>query len=131
MRFLYYLLFLLFHACLYSYNMRKVGKYFCEVSVVIIGVTLTLMATSWINSCSEKKDLRLYLDAVKLELEDNLNMLQKAEEYIDKTLQLSEYLALNESEKHSRDSLKKYKSITQSFYFFVYKTEAFDRFKIS
>ncbi|MDR0659562.1 MAG: hypothetical protein LBG19_01910 [Prevotellaceae bacterium] len=111
--------------------MRKVGKYFCEVSVVIIGVTLTLMATSWINSCSEKKDLRLYLDAVKLELEDNLNMLQKAEEYIDKTLQLSEYLALNESEKHSRDSLKKYKSITQSFYFFVYKTEAFDRFKIS
>ena len=112
-------------------KMKKVGKYFREVSVVIIGVTITLIATNWINSRGEQQDLQLYLDAVKLELEDNLVLLRKAESYMDLTLDYSYYLASNKPEEYSVDTLDKYKPITQNYYFFIYKTGAFDMLKTS
>ena len=42
--------------------MKKIGKYLREVSVVMLGVAITISVTIWINKKSEKKDMSLYLE---------------------------------------------------------------------
>ena len=52
-------------------SMSKFGKFDREVSVVVIGVAITLTATLWINKKNEKRDMALYLNAMKIELDEN------------------------------------------------------------
>lgn len=111
--------------------MRDFLKYLRELSVVVIGVAVTLAATSWIGSIGERQDLRLYLDAVKLELEDNLKQLERAEAYMEQSYRLGDYLQSDKPENLSIDSLAQFQYVVGSYYFFSYKTAAFDMFKVS
>jgi hypothetical protein len=52
-------------------SMKKIGKYLREISVVVIGVAVTLSASYWLGVKSEKRDIALHLHAIKMELEEN------------------------------------------------------------
>jgi len=54
-------------------SMSKFGKYLLEVSIVVIGVAITLCVGYWISMRSVKKDVALSLNAIKIELEQNAN----------------------------------------------------------
>ena len=58
-------------------TVKKVGKYLREISVVVIGVAITLSASFWINNRNDKRDMNLYLYAIKLELDENIKFLEK------------------------------------------------------
>ncbi|MDR3287280.1 MAG: hypothetical protein LBT27_07550, partial [Prevotellaceae bacterium] len=58
----------------------KIGNYFRELSVVIIGVAVTLFASNAITNAKAQKDLNIQLNAVYAELEYDL---QKIDNLID------------------------------------------------
>lgn len=111
--------------------MRGFGKYLREVSVVILGVAVTLIATNWISNRGEKKDLELYLDAVELELEDNLKQLEIAKNFMNQAHRLGEYFKSTKLENLNADSIKPYYNVLNEAYLFVYKAGAFDMLKTS
>ncbi|MDR2057610.1 MAG: hypothetical protein LBP83_04895 [Dysgonamonadaceae bacterium] len=56
---------------------RKGGKYTRELSIVVVGIAITLSINNWFATKTERKDTTLYLDAVTLELKTNLESLSK------------------------------------------------------
>ncbi|MDR1602591.1 MAG: hypothetical protein LBS42_09220 [Tannerella sp.] len=50
----------------------KIVTCLCELSIVVIGIAIMLSVNNWLTTRNEKKDMALYLNAVKLELETNL-----------------------------------------------------------
>lgn len=61
---------------------RKVVSYLRELSVVVLGVAITLGASTLISARNAKKDLDLYLNAVKMEMEGNMKLLDEQRRYI-------------------------------------------------
>lgn len=57
----------------------KPGKYFRELSIVIVGVFITLAGTDLINDTSQKKQIKESMLMIKMELEENLKSISNAE----------------------------------------------------
>ncbi len=120
--------------------MIKIGKYFREISVVIIGVAVTLSASHWISEKNEKKNMKLYLNTMKTELELNAKNFDYYAKWLQKSVRYAEYLKANDKKNLNRDSLRYY-SYTDidgcgymnfspwSIHSFI--TNAFEMFKIS
>ena len=49
-------------------TIKKIGKFVREISVIVIGVAITLSASYWLSDRNEKRDMALYLTAIKMEL---------------------------------------------------------------
>jgi hypothetical protein len=112
--------------------MSKIVKYLREVSVVVIGVAITLSATLWISQKSEKKDLNLYLNAVKMELEENIDKLNKVFEYAQLEINYTNYLLSNDRKLLNVDTLFYYaQACCYNNEIFSFKTYAFEMFKTS
>ena len=45
-------------------SIKKSGKYLREISVVVIGVAITLSVSYWIGVKNEKRDMALHLRAI-------------------------------------------------------------------
>jgi len=54
----------------------KTGKYLREISVIVIGVAITLSVSQWINNRSQRQDIAIHLSAIKTELEENIELLE-------------------------------------------------------
>lgn len=108
----------------------KFPKYLREVSVVIIGVAVTLYTGGIINGIKEKKDLDLQLDAVYDELRENSKRLDAIIEYHREHELLRNYLfkVVADPETYNNDSIMKYDKILSSTVTFSYKRGAFDMF---
>lgn len=108
----------------------KFPKYLREVSVVIIGVAVTLYAGGVINGIEEKKDLSLQLNAVYTELEENCKRLDVIIEYHREHEHLRNYLfrVVADSGAYNNDSIMKYDRVLSSIVPFSYKRGAFDMF---
>lgn len=107
-------------------------KYLRELSVVVAGIAITFTASDWISDRNEKKDLGRYLDAVKLELEENLEIVKEKKEFYHRSAQFGEYLRSQKKPKDAdSDSLKKYNDVSSYIFFMTYKTSAFDMLKMS
>ncbi|MDR0506440.1 MAG: hypothetical protein LBH32_06450 [Dysgonamonadaceae bacterium] len=50
---------------------KKIGNYLRDFSIVVAGIAVTLWVQSWLTTRSEKKDMALYMNALKLEMEYN------------------------------------------------------------
>jgi len=113
-------------------SINKTVKYLREVSVVVIGVAVTLLATHWITTRSEKRDMNLYLNAIKMELDENMRNLDGAIEYTRSNVNYARYLQTHGKESRSSDTLAYYTTkccfIIQDFSF---KKDAFEMFKSS
>ncbi len=118
-------------------TLKGFGKYFREVSVVIVGIAITFTLSDWIGSRNERKDLERYLDAVKMELEGNLKIVEKEIAYFHQGKELARYLASHKSGEVRLDSIEKYNRdsygsrIIQNTHIFPYKKTAFEMFKVS
>ncbi len=116
---------------------KGIGKYLREVSVVVIGVAITFAANDRISSRNEQKDMQRYLNAVKIELEGNLKIVDKEIAYYQQANELRDYLRTHKPEEMQLDSIEKYnvdkyrKKIIQNVHVFQYKKTAFETFKMS
>ena len=86
-------------------SFEKIGKYLREISVVVIGVAITLSASYWITNRNEKKDMALYLNAIKLELEENIKTLHQHKEFLQKEVEYANYLKSNDKKAINLDTI--------------------------
>ena len=87
----------------------KIGKYIREISVVVIGVAITLSASYWITNRNEKKNMALYLSAIKLELKENMKILEETNQIlIQPSVNYSDYLRSHDKKNLNVDTLKYY-----------------------
>ena len=113
-------------------QIKKIGQYLREISVVVIGVALTLSASVWITNRNEKKDLALYLNTIKLELEENIRLLDENNIYvIQPALKYADYLRSHDKKSLNLDSLKYHILTVYNMTSITIKTSAFDMFKTS
>ena len=113
-----------------KFTLNKIGKYLREISVVVIGVAITLSASYWISNKSEKRDMTLYLKAIRLELEENIETLERAIEDLKPSIKYSNYLQSLDKKSLNSDSINNYKdAFAANMYSF--QTNAFEMFKNS
>lgn len=104
------------------------GRYLRELSIVILGVAVTLMATGWINKRIERKDIKLYLSAIKLELENNLLQVESKVRYFERLKEFwEEAEAAGEEDILTDETGKELGMILITTYY----TSAFEMFKSS
>lgn len=105
-------------------------RYFRELSVVIIGVAVTFYVSGLITESKERRDLNLYLDAIRTELESNLNNVDSIGIFYDKHLILRELLLdYSESPKEiTKDSILQYSQVYNSTNVFSYRKAAYETF---
>ena len=89
-------------------SMAKIGKYLREVSVVVIGVAITLSVSVWINNNSEKRNLILYLKTIKMELEGNADNFEWYSKWLQKSAKYADYLKANDKNSLNKDTLDYY-----------------------
>jgi hypothetical protein len=109
-----------------------VAKYLREISVVVIGVAITLSASYWITGRNEKRDMALYLNAIKLELEDNINHLDAEVDYLEDWENYARYLKSHDKKSLHPDSIRRgANSDVSTIKYITFQTSAFEMFKIS
>ena len=90
--------------------MSKIGKYVREISVVVIGVAITLSVSYWISNKSVKKDVALSLNAIKIELERNAIAFDNYANGLHKSTKYANYVQSHDYQSISQDSIIYYSS---------------------
>jgi hypothetical protein len=121
------------------FSMKTIGKYLRELSVIVVGVTITVSIGLLVNKSNSRKELKQYLHAVKLELEENIKSLDKQIFFLERSWKYANYLQSHDIKSLNPDSINSY-SIPDTIYFFsipynllfiTYKTNAYEMFKAS
>jgi len=112
-------------------SMKKIGKYLREISAIVIGVAITLFASYLLSVKSEKRDMVLYLNAMMMELEENIKVLNKATAYFQTSIEYANYLKLNDKKSLKGDTIQKYMRNCYTIDSYTFKTNAFEMFKSS
>jgi hypothetical protein len=113
-----------------KWKQLKIGNYFRELSIVIIGVAITLYVSNVISEVKERKDLKLQLNAVYSELEDNLVRIDDLIEHNNKIEKFKAYVTeyYYHPEQSIVDSIRKNSGIIGRTYSYIYKRGAYDMF---
>ena len=88
--------------------LKSIVNYLRELSIVIVGITLTVGVGIWVNYNNQKKDLNQYLLAIKLELEENAKMLDLYAGWMQKSIRYAEYLKASDKKNLNKDTLSYY-----------------------
>ncbi|MDR2972507.1 MAG: hypothetical protein LBU83_11365 [Bacteroidales bacterium] len=115
----------------YNIPFDKLVRYIRDLSIVIAGIAVTLYASGWVTKNSEKNDLKLFLNSIKIEMEENIKVIDEAMEFIQPCLKYSEYLQTNDKKSLSADTIMKYLPNIYYSRSFSFKTNAFEMFKSS
>ena len=115
-----------------NFSIGKIGKYLREVSVVVIGVAITLYVSYLITNSTEKKDMSLYLNAILLEMDENINYLDSLVNYFEDWENYAQYLQSHDKKSLHPDSIRYFgwKGLA-SVKEIVFQTSAFEMFKTS
>jgi hypothetical protein len=111
--------------------LEKTGKYFREISVIVIGVAITLFASYWIGINKEKRDINLHLNALKMELEENIKTIDTIISNMEPSVKYMAYLHSHDKQSLSIDTLNKYFKVCYTIGSYTFKTNAFEMFKTS
>jgi len=120
-------------------SINKIGKYVRELSVIVIGIVITVGTGLLINNSNSKKDRKQYLDAIKIELENNAKQFDWYTNWLQKSVRYAYYINSNDKNSLNKDTLFYY-SQTDNFgcgYAFTeyssanFSTSAFEMFKSS
>jgi hypothetical protein len=112
-------------------SVGAVAKYLRELSVVVIGIAITLSVNSWLTTRNEKKDMALYLDAVKMELEKNLEGIIWMTEMAEEEVNYSHYLLSHDKNALNPDSIRHYGGDSYAIRSNTIISNAFEMFKAS
>ena len=110
---------------------QTIVKYVRDLSIVVAGIAVTLYASDRISGKSENRDLKLYLNAVKFEVEENIKTLDRNIQRLQPSIAYSNYLISNDRNSLEKDSIEKYGPIIYSFFSPTFKTNAFEMLKSS
>ena len=94
---------------------RRIVNYLRELSIVVIGILITVGIGFRVNIYYSKKDLERHISAIKLELEQNVKNLDQYIEWLGKSYRYTEYLKSNDKKNLNRDSLFFYSVSTSVF----------------
>lgn len=72
--------------------MQSVGKYLRELSIIVIGIAITLGISNWISHRNSKKEHEQYLNSIKLELRTNIGMIENEIELLNESIDYTHYL---------------------------------------
>lgn len=110
---------------------KKTLVYLRDFSIVVLGVAVTLIGTRQIEKIGEWRDTRQYMEALKMELEGNLEIAEVLRDYYTALQDFGNMLRSTPRGELALDTLNKYKDVTNNFEFTKFKTGAFDMFKAS
>jgi len=112
--------------------MKSIGKYLRELSIVVTGIAITIGIGLWVSSKNSEKDLKLNLNAIKLELEENIMYLIDREAELLPEWKYAEYLKSHKKDQLDFDIIKGFaKNGYTNVDFIFFKTGAFEMFKSS
>ena len=114
-----------------SKSKNQIVQFLRETAVVVIGVAITLSASYFITKSSEKRDMHLYLNAIKMELEENLKVLDQNAVIYQHHVRYAHYLQSNDKEALTPDSISQYSNVYYSYTPYTFNNNAFEMFKIS
>ena len=113
-------------------TIKKIGKFVREISAIVIGVAITLFASYWLNMKNEKRDMALYLNAIKLELDENIKTIDYVlNRHINPDVRYTAYLSSHDIRSLNRDSIESYSGAYYNFATVSFNSDAFEMFKIS
>ena len=113
---------------------NKIGKQLSQIFVIVAGVAITLFSGQWINNKSEKRDLKLYLNSIKMELEEIIPDIESQIIYFEEIKRYSIFLWSYDNKKSiPKDSILDWGggNIVSSIRYINFPTTAFEMFKIS
>ena len=120
-------------------TIRPIVKYFRELSIVVVGVAITVSIGLWVNNSNNRKDQKQYLDAIKLELKENAKQFDYITQWLQKSLGYARYISSTDKNSLNKDTLYYYSqtdddgcgySYTISMTAFT-TTNAFEMYKFS
>jgi len=115
----------------FKINIKKIGKYLRELSVVVVGIAITVSMGIWLNGRTNEKDLQLYLDGIRLELEQNVIRLDELITEMQRSEEYANYLKTHDKKSYHTDTIQSFLNAYYSIYFISFKTNAFEMFKLS
>lgn len=112
-------------------SMKSITKYLRELSIIVVGIAITLGINSWVNHRNSKKEHEQYLNTLKLELRTNVEIIENEIDLLDESVNYSRYLLSKDRESLDPDTIQKYQyAITQQRNP-KFKYNAFEMFKSS
>jgi len=112
-------------------SMNKIVKFLREIAVIVIGVAITLSASYLITKGNEKRDMYLYLSAIKMELEENIKILDEEVALFQHSVKYADYLRSNDKELLNADSISHYANVYYATPIYTFRNNAFEMFKTS
>jgi len=112
-------------------QMKTIIKYVRDLSIVVAGIAVTLYASDRVTGKSERRDLALYMNAIKLEVEENIKTLEHQIEILQPSIRYADYLRSHDRNSLDKDTLKSYINICYNFQGPSFKTNAFEMLKSS
>lgn len=108
-------------------------KYFRELSIVIIGVLITLMITNLISYKTKQKEVDRAMDLIKTEMEENLVSLGKTQQKFETEQRIYKLILahINNLEEISADTLHIYKRVIGDKHSLSVESDSYDVFKSS
>jgi hypothetical protein len=110
---------------------KKVGAYVRELSIVVVGIAITLSVNNWLTTSAESEDMVLYLDAVKLEMETNLEAMNWTTGMVEEEVHYSRYLLSHDKHALDPDSIQFYARNCYQVSTKSLTSDAFEMFKVS
>jgi len=120
-------------------SLNKIEKYFRELSIVVTGIAITVGIGFWVNNINSRKDQKQYLEAIVLELKENVRAFDWSAKWLQKPLKYAEYIKSNDKNSLNKDTLSYYSKTDNDGcgYAFTellsgnFSTNAFEMFKSS
>jgi hypothetical protein len=119
-------------------SIKNIGQYLRELSVVVIGVAITLSASYLITSKYEKRNLIVYLNAIKLELEENAVSFEHYAKMFQKSVRYANYVQSHDEKSINQDTINYYAQSREDGFGWglirsktVFSKNAFEVFKTS
>ena len=118
-------------------SIKKIVRYVRDLSIVVAGIAVTMYVNDQITNKSEKRDLRLYLNAIVLELQENIKDIEEQIKMEQKSFGYAKYLnsvgvkSVTDVKPVSRDTVNSYIDSIYLVQSVTYKTNAFEMFKLS
>jgi len=112
-------------------QIKTIVRYVRDLSIVVAGIAVTLYASDRVTGKSEKRDLALYMNAVKLEVEENIKSLEHQIEVLQPSIRYADYLKTHDRNSLEKDTLKSYIETCYKFQGPSFKTNAFEMLKSS
>ena len=118
-------------------SIKNIRKYFRELSIVVIGVAITLSVSNWISERNEKRNLALYLNAIKIELETNAKSFEFEAKMFQKSVRYANYIRSHDEKSINQDTINFYAQPDDGYGWgiiqsqIIFRKDAFEMFKTS